>query len=121
MRLCIPTGTQEGNQARVFAHFGSAPFFTIHDTETGLCEVVKNINAAHDHGTCQPMNSLAGRQLDAVISLGMGAGAVRKVNAQGLRVYRAAPGTVGEIAAQFKAGRVSEFSAENACVEHDCH
>lgn len=121
MRLCIPTGTNEGNQARVFTHFGSAPFFTIHDTETGACEIVQNSNSAHVHGACQPMGALVGHRIDAVICSGMGAGAAQKVNAKGIRIYRADPGTVETIVEQFKGGKLSEFLMESACIQHDCH
>jgi len=105
----------------VFNHFGSAPFFTIHDTETGACEVVKNSNSSHAHGACQPMSALVGHRIDVVICSGMGAGAMQKVSAQGIRVYQADPGTVEDIVTLFKGEKLSEFMIKSACVQHDCH
>ena len=45
MRICIPTETDMGQEAKVYGHFGSAPYFTIYDTEEMTLE-----NACHQHG-----------------------------------------------------------------------
>ena len=42
MRICIPTETDDGNDAQVNAHFGSAPVFTIYDTDSRKLHSVKN-------------------------------------------------------------------------------
>ena len=42
MKICIPTETNQGNTAQVYGHFGSAPYFTIYDTEAKSLEVVDN-------------------------------------------------------------------------------
>ena len=34
MKLCIPTRTDEGLEATSTGHFGSAPYFTLVDTES---------------------------------------------------------------------------------------
>ena len=44
MKLCIPTETNEGKNAKVYGHFGSAPYFTIVDTEKDTVEVIDNAN-----------------------------------------------------------------------------
>ena len=53
MKLCIPTETNEGKSATVYGHFGSAPYFTIVDTEKDTVEVIDNANQHHAHGMCQ--------------------------------------------------------------------
>jgi predicted Fe-Mo cluster-binding NifX family protein len=40
MRLCIPTIDDAGLDAQLSAHFGSAPYYTIVDTESEAFEVV---------------------------------------------------------------------------------
>jgi ArsR family transcriptional regulator len=52
---------------------------------------------------------------------GAGAGAIQKLNQAGIKVYRAIPGTVSDVGAQFADGKLEEISAENACAHHDCH
>ena len=121
MRLCIPTETEDGKSAQVYGHFGSAPFFTIYDTAKGTVEVIKNDNEHHSHGMCQPMSALTGKDIDAVVTGGMGARAVMKLNEGGVKTYRAIPGTVADIAAQFSKGGLEEITVENSCMKHDCH
>ena len=121
MRLCIPTETNEGKNARVFGHFGSAPYFTIVDIEKDSLETIDNANQHHAHGMCQPMNALTGKSIDAVVTGGMGARAVAGLNQSGIKAYRAIPGTVAEIVSQFTKGGLEEITVQNACVRHGCH
>ena len=121
MRLCIPTETQDGKLAQVYGHFGSAPFFTIYDSEKVEVEVIKNDNEHHSHGMCQPMSALNGKDIDAVVCGGMGARAVQKLNEGGVKAYRTIQGTVADVAAQFSKGGLEEITVDNACIQHDCH
>ena len=121
MKLCIPTETNEGKKAQVYEHFGSAPYFTIVDTEKDAVEVIDNANQHHSHGMCQPMNALIGKKIDAVVTGGMGARAVQKLNEDGIKAFRAIPGTVEEIVKQFKNKQLNEITVENACAQHGCH
>jgi predicted Fe-Mo cluster-binding NifX family protein len=45
MLACIPTNGSAGLEDTVFDHFGSAPFFTLFDSETGEVTVLENRNA----------------------------------------------------------------------------
>jgi len=121
MKICIPTETNEGKNAQVYGHFGSAPFFTIYDTNHDSVEVIVNANEHHDHGMCQPMAALSGKGVDVVVTGGAGAGAIQKLNQGGIKVYRALPGTVMDLAAKFSSGKLEEISIAGACVQHDCH
>ena len=121
MKICIPTETNKGKEAVVYGHFGSAPFFTIYDTDNGFVEIITNANQHHAHGMCQPMAALAGKSVNAVVTGGAGAGAIQKLNQGGIKVYRAISGTVADVAASFSEGKLEELSVENACVNHDCH
>jgi predicted Fe-Mo cluster-binding NifX family protein len=121
MRICIPTETQDGKQAQVYEHFGSAPYFTIYDTEKDVIEVIKNDNEHHSHGMCQPMNSLAGKKIDVVVCGGMGMRAVQKLNEGGIKTYRAFLGTVADIVKLLSKNILEEITPENACAQHDCH
>jgi predicted Fe-Mo cluster-binding NifX family protein len=120
MKLCVPTETNEGKEARVYGHFGSAPYFTIVDTEKDAVEVIDNVHQHHSHGMCQPMNALAGKEIDAVVTGGMGARAVQRLNEGGIKAYRAIPGTVAELVGQFIQGGLEEITINNACAQHGC-
>ncbi len=121
MKICIPTDVKEGKTACVYEHFGSAPFFTIYDTKKNTVEVIDNANQHHSHGVCHPMSALAGKSIDAVITGGIGARALQKLNAGGIKVYRAVAGTVEDIFKQCLEGRLEEITAESACARHGCH
>lgn len=121
MKICIPTETNEGKAAEVYGHFGSAAYFTIFDTENDSVEIIINANQHHSHGMCHPMNALTGKKIDAVVSVGMGARAVQRLNEAGIKAYRAIPGTVADIANQFTKGGLEEITVQNACSQHGCH
>ena len=105
MKICIPTTGGKGLEETVSAHFGSAPYFTLVDLESAAVEVIENANQHHNHGQCQPMSSIEGRGVDAVVTGGMGRRAIERLNAGGVKVYHAEGGTVREVIDQFKSGR----------------
>ena len=120
MKVCIPTEGQEGLKAKVYGHFGSAPFFTVVDTETLALETISNANEHHEHGACNPVGSISGKGVKAVICGGMGAGAVQKLTRAGIDVFVAESGTVGAVVAEFKESRLIKISAQGSCGGHGC-
>jgi len=120
MKICIPTKTQDSKNAKVYDHFGSAPYFTIYDTAANTVEIIDNANQHHIHGACQPMSALTGKKIDAVVCGGMGARAVQKLNEGGIKAYRAAGETVAEIVEKYKKNELEEITVQNACTQHGC-
>ena len=121
MRICIPTETNDGKNAQVYGHFGSAPYFTIYDTANDSVEVINNANEHHAHGTCHPMGILSDKDIDIVICNGMGTRAVQKLNEYRIKVYKTSAQTVEEIIKQYKESRLEEITMENACNQHKCY
>jgi len=121
MIVCIPTQENQGLESSAFAHFGSAPAFIIHDTETGVTRFRENNNQDHAHGSCNPGRTLMGESVDAVITGGMGARAVEMLNAMGIRVYMAAAGTVQSNVEALKKQELVELTMSNACGNHGMH
>ena len=118
MNLCIPVTEDKGLQSPVSGHFGSAPSFLIVDSDTGVCRTVSNRDAHHSHGACQPLASLAGERVDAVVVGGIGAGALSKLQAAGVRVFLAEQPTVEAVVAAFKTGTLQLATPEGACAHH---
>lgn len=118
MRVCFPTVKLEGLESQVYEHFGSAPGFVIVDTETKAAEEISNSDQHHAHGMCQPLKALGGRKVDAVVVGGIGMGALMKLGAQGIRVYRGAEGTVAENVELILKSKLSEFDANHSCAGH---
>jgi predicted Fe-Mo cluster-binding NifX family protein len=115
MKICIPTTENKGLESAVSAHFGSAPFFMLVDTESGETSVVENANQHHSHGMCRPLAAIEGQQVDGVVVGGIGAGALAKLGAAGIAVYRADHPTVGETLEAFKADRLGRVEPGSAC------
>lgn len=121
MKLCIPVSQDLGLKSAISGHFGGAPLFVIIDTETGSLQSVKNQNEHHSHGMCHPLKSLAGHEIDAVVCVGIGAGALNKLNASGIKVFKSDGKTVEDLVGAFKNSSLSEFSPNTVCTTHDCH
>lgn len=118
MRVCIPTMDEKGLEGMPHGHFGSCSHFVIHDIDTGATDVIGNGNGAHEHGMCHPLASIEGRSIDAIVVGGIGMRALMMLNAGGIRVYRAAPGTIGENVELLKSGTLAEVKPADACGHH---
>lgn len=118
MNICIPVTEDKGLSSPVCAHFGSAPFFLIVDSESGQCRAIANRNQHHAHGTCQPLNAIAGEQVDSIVVGGIGMGALSKLMASGMKVFLAEHPTVQQTVDALKAGKLSPVTLDRACSGH---
>ncbi len=118
MKICLPTQGNKGLTEMVYGHFGSAPYFTIYDTETKSIEVIKNDNQHHNHGACQPMGAISKYNITAVLTNGMGKRAVQLLNENGIKVYLLQGNTVEEAIKKYEANELTELTYENACGGH---
>lgn len=118
MNVCIPVLADRGLGSELSSHFGSAPTFIIVDTETGQHHAVENKNLHHTHGMCQPLSSLGGQEVDAIVAGGIGRGALDRLRAAGLDVYRSEYKTVGETIEALKGGKLSRVDPAGTCGHH---
>lgn len=118
MKVCFPTENLQGLESTVYGHFGSAPGFVIVDTETTEVDQITNGDQHHAHGMCQPLLALGGHKVDGIVVGGIGMGALMKLQAQGVRVYRALQGSVQDNLEMIKNGRLPEMSPEHTCAGH---
>ena len=120
MRIAFPTQEDQGADSMVFGHFGSANLFIVVESEGGTLEAVVNNDKEHAHGRCQPLKAL-GTRVDAVVVGGIGAGALKGLQAGGIKVYRGVEGTVSENLGLIKSGRLPEFTLKHTCAGHGHH
>ena len=118
MKIAFPSQSNMGLLSSVHGHFGSAPFFIVVNADGDDVVVVDNHDLNHDHGKCQPLAALGGQSVDAVVAGGIGGGALRQLNAAGIKTYRAVEGTVAENLELVKSGKLPEFSPFHTCVGH---
>lgn len=118
MKVCIPVEDANALDSRVCAHFGSAPFFLIVDTETHECDSIVNTGAHHAHGMCQPLALLEGKRIDGVVVGGIGRGALFKLQAAGIAVYLSEYQTVRETIDAHVSGTLQTVSQNHVCGGH---
>jgi ArsR family transcriptional regulator len=118
MKLCFPIEANNGIDSIVYGHFGSAPLFILFDTETNTLETINNQNLEHIHGRCSPLQALNGKSVDAILVGGIGAGAIGKLNAMGIKVFKASDDTVQKNIDLFKNNSLPEIKVDDACNQH---
>lgn len=118
MKVGFAIGDNEGMESKIFDHFGSSPAFVIVDTVAGDSLVVKNRDLQHVHGACNPLKALEGKDVDFIVVGGIGAGALTKLNASGVKVFGASAPTVKENLALLAANKLRELSREDSCHAH---
>lgn len=120
MRVAFPINEDRGLDSPIHDHFGAAKFFLIARTDEDGVETVSNTELGHEHGQCQPMSALGGRDVEAVVVGRIGAGALRKIQAGGIRAYRGVAGSVADNLSLVKAGKLPEFIMTQTCSGRDC-
>ena len=118
MKVGFAVELNRGLESIVYGHFGSAPAFIIVDTELKQVSAVENSDAHHVHGACNPIMALGGNNIDAMVVGGIGPGAITKLNAMGVKVYRAGAGTVKENIFLLQESGLQELSMMDSCREH---
>ena len=118
MKVCFAVQKDDGIDSAVYNHFGSAPAFIVIDTQIESVTKVDNRDLHHVHGACNPIMAVGGLGLDAVVVGGIGAGALRKLNADGVKVYGSAAETVKQNLDLLKDGKLPELSLRHTCGGH---
>jgi predicted Fe-Mo cluster-binding NifX family protein len=119
MNICIPIEKNEGMSTRVFGHFGSAPYFAIYDSDAGTLEIVNNGDLHHAHGQCNPIGALSGRSVNLLVTGGIGARAIERLNSMGIRVCRARAGsTIEDVLGDLAGEGLPEIQVKDACSHH---
>jgi len=118
MKVGFAVQSNEGIESRVYNHFGSAPAFIIVDTEGKDVLTVNNRDLHHIHGACNPVMALDGKSVDAMVVGGIGAGAIAKLNAVGVKVFEAGAPTVKENLSLLSENKLQELSIFSACRAH---
>jgi predicted Fe-Mo cluster-binding NifX family protein len=118
MKVGFAVQVNEGVESRVYSHFGSAPAFIIVDTGRKEVLAVNNRDLHHVHGACNPIMALDGKSIDVMVVGGIGAGALTKLNALGIKVYGAGAPTVKENLDLLGEEKLQELSVYNSCRSH---
>lgn len=118
MLACLPTESATGLDDHLHGHFGSAPYFTLVDLDSGEVTILDNARDPHEHGQCAPLGRLAEHRVDCFVVGGMGRGAIMALNQAGIRVYRTEPAPVRDVLEALRDGRLLEIDPASACQGH---
>lgn len=118
MKICFPVQSNNGLDSVIFNHFGSAPLFLVVDTATGVATALNNGDSRHSHGACSPLKALNGHKVDAVVVGGIGTGALQKLQAMGVKVFRTAGPRIREHVEGSGVGRLREYTPNLTCAAH---
>jgi len=121
MKVAFPSQEDRGLASKVHGHFGSANYFVIVETDDGSFDIIQNSERDHLHGQCQPLNALGGNRVDAVVTGGIGGGALRKLLGAGLKAYRAVDGSVKDNLELIQSAKLPEFAMNHTCGGHGGH
>ena len=120
MKICIPVQENKGLDSIAYDHFGSAPFFLIVDSENNGVKTIENNDLHHTHGMCQPLKAIDGEEVDAILVGGIGAGALTKLNNEGIKVYKVTHETVLKNVELLKQNSLPQFTISDSCSSHGC-
>jgi predicted Fe-Mo cluster-binding NifX family protein len=118
MKVCFPVLKAEGMNSEVYGHFGSAPAFIVVETDSNDVTTINNDDQHHAHGACNPIKALNNQKVDAIVVGGIGAGALIKLNQQGIKVFQAQAQTVQENIQILKDQNLPEFTMQQTCAGH---
>ena len=120
MKICIPIKEDNGLDSIAYNHFGSAPFYMIYNLDNQETKVIENDDLHHVHGMCQPIKSLNGEKVNAILVGGIGAGALNKLNDQDIKVYKVSEDSVSRNIELLKQNKLYEYSVNDSCEGHNC-
>jgi predicted Fe-Mo cluster-binding NifX family protein len=118
MKICFPVAEVKGIESEVYGHFGSAAAFIVVDTATNNVTTINNKDQQHAHGACNPLKALNNQKVDAIVVGGIGAGALTKLNQQGIKVFRAQAQKVKENIKLLTDHILTEFTLQHTCAGH---
>ena len=112
MKIAVPFENGE-----VFQHFGQTREFKVFDSETKESMVVGS--GEYSHGGLATLLQEIG--VSALICGGIGDGARRMLNGNGIKVYSGNKGNVDEIAEAFMSNKLDENNVSTCHHDHECH
>jgi predicted Fe-Mo cluster-binding NifX family protein len=115
MKICVPSHDDAGLESTMFDHFGTAPYYTIVDVESGELEVMGNPDCHGAQHECHHAGHLKARGVDVVVSSGMGRRALSGLRDAGIRVLVVDTNRVADAVNAVKTGYAQPLSEDQAC------
>jgi len=114
LKVAVPVEEDRGLESPIDEHFGHAPYFAIAELDGGevkRLEILENPYAA-EHGPGQVPGWLAEMGVEVLVARGMGWRALEFFESYGIRVYRGASGTLGDVLRALAEGSIRDREYE---------
>ncbi len=115
MKICFPVDNCNAEKSVMRSHFGAAPFYIVYDDSSKEFVALENKDLEHEREQCDPLASFQETKIDALVVCAIGAAAVTKFNAVGIKVYKGVAGTVAENIVEFNQVGMAEIVPESSC------
>ncbi|PYG89063.1 putative Fe-Mo cluster-binding NifX family protein [Ruminiclostridium sufflavum DSM 19573] len=109
MKIAVPAEgkTMESN---VCQSFGRTYYFVIADTQASEFEVIDNEAVSSGGGAgIKAAQAIADSGADVVVTFHCGQNAADVLKAASIKIFKAVPGTIGEMVQKYKAGELKEL------------
>lgn len=117
MKISIPSIGKGGLEDAVCQHFGTAPVYTVFDTETGEVLVLAN-TSEHTGGVGHPPEIISAAGVQVMLCGGLGRKAVTMFNDLGIDVFVGAKGCVKDAIESWESGKLQAATSDTACSGH---
>jgi len=118
MIICIPTSGNAGIEEQVYGHFGTCRYLVLYNTENEEIEILEHKSESHGTGICTPFAFIEGKNVDVILTQGMGRRALDILYASGAKAFYLEGDTVKEAVGKYLAGELKEITPENSCRGH---
>lgn len=117
MKICIPVTESKGLQSPFSAHYGSAPYFVIADTETKEHNVIAK---GSEEGQCGSFPFITQNNVSAIVCTGMGRRALENLNRSNVKAFipETICATAEDAIAAFNSKKYREMTTDSSC-SHD--
>ncbi|MDF3129025.1 NifB/NifX family molybdenum-iron cluster-binding protein [Kiritimatiellaeota bacterium B1221] len=115
--LSVPIIRHTGLQSPVSRHFGKSPFHALIDPASRKIIAWVEKPAAKD--TCAPIEELSKAGVTNVACVGLGKGALARMQNAGISVFHTTGNTLEEVITQWNNGVCSEITPEHLCAGHE--
>lgn len=116
MKIAIPVAEKNGENSKVFNHFGSAPYYALYDGNSNQLRFMENGQKEQNHGHCRPAMEIFYQRVNAVATPGMGVRAVEKMKELGIKLYHCKDQeSISVVIKQWMECDLKDFTTANIC------
>ncbi|MFX1368530.1 MAG: NifB/NifX family molybdenum-iron cluster-binding protein [Promethearchaeota archaeon] len=120
-KVAVPAETGQGLESPISGHFGQAPIFVLSTINDGKIEDVEIFDNKSHSGCGGLIDTLAGKGVQVLITLGLGRRPYMMAQQAGIPVVRAIGLTVNEAIENYMKGRASLVRDNELCAGGGSH